>query len=174
MTSRWYAVQSIPQQESRAAGHLIQQGFEVFYPRCWRTVSTRNQYGRRTGSVLRPFFTGYLFVALGPDQAIYTVNKTIGVQRVVETMSGPLEIPLGVMTDLMARVDKDGMMSEPEAPAAPKLRVGEKRRITTGALEGLLAEIARVDDSANVRVFLEMFGSVREVTIPSEHLGKIA
>lgn len=60
----WYAAQVLPQKEGYAAMHLERQGFRTFFPRFYRTRT----HARKSETVLRSLFPGYIFVAFDVER----------------------------------------------------------------------------------------------------------
>jgi transcriptional antiterminator RfaH len=152
---RWYAVHTLPSAEVRAEGHLNRQGFRTFQPKRHKTV----RHARRSTTVEAPFFPRYLFIVL--DLARYgwrSVNGTFGVSRLVMRGDEPHPVPRGVVEALIASADQRGILQ-----LASKLQVGGAVRLMAGPFAEQLAILEELEDSARVRVLLDILG--RQVAI---------
>ena len=67
----WYAVYTQPHAETKAAEHLLRQGYSAYLPRYRTWVS----HARRRQPVLRPLFPRYLFA--GVDRASMPVDLAV-------------------------------------------------------------------------------------------------
>ena len=77
---RWYVAQTHPHAETKAAGHLMRQGFAVYLPRHLK----RRRHARRVENVPAPLFPRYLFIAVDmATQRWRSIHSTIGVTRMV-------------------------------------------------------------------------------------------
>ncbi|MEX0852708.1 MAG: transcriptional activator RfaH [Bauldia sp.] len=151
LSARWYAVHSQPHRERRAAAHLGLQGFRAFLPLHARTV----RHARRFRTVLAPFFPRYLFVemVLGRDRW-RSVNGTVGVARLVMEGDQPMPVAPGVVEALLALADSSGLLS-----LERRLEPGQRVRIVTGPLAGLVGQLAALDERGRVKVLLDVLGT---------------
>jgi transcriptional antiterminator RfaH len=173
---RWFAVMTRPNSERLADVRLRAQGYWTFFPfhrvRRRRRIAGTDKF--RVEWVERPYFVGYVFLGLRRGEELASVNDTPGVATVVYNGPEPLEVPHNVMDNLMARADGGGFVSnidmvEPErkrfAPGAT-VRFGDN-----SPLAGLLAQVA-VDAGKEISVWLEMFGSKRQMSVsPNQVVG---
>lgn len=159
---RWYVAFTKPQSETRAKLNLERQGYETVCPYEMRSV-TRS---RKVIRVKRPYFSRYIFVGVSNKLSIYPVRYTFGVSTIVDNGGVPLSIPQNVIDDLKSKTDSTGFFIKPVEPEKPRHRVGEIVKILQGPLEGFLCEIARVDDSEAIQVFIDLFGRRTETTLP--------
>ena len=103
--TRWFAVQTKPNQEDKAAFNLSRQGFGVYLPKYART----RRHARKVERVARPLFCGYLFVSLDTArQGWRSINSTLGVARLVSGGEAPSGVPETVIAALRARDGEDG------------------------------------------------------------------
>lgn len=80
MTVSWYLLQSKPREEGRAHDHLIQQGYDVFWPQVEVEKIIQGKIKMQTESM----FAGYLFVKLSDvNQNWAPIRSTRGVSRLV-------------------------------------------------------------------------------------------
>lgn len=77
---RWYVVYTRARGEAWAAGNLVRQDFEVYFPKIRQEV----RHARRIRSVLAPLFPRYLLVRLDTEnQRWRSVNGTFGVSHII-------------------------------------------------------------------------------------------
>lgn len=65
---QWYAIHTKPKQEGIAGLNYQRQGYHVYLPQL-RTIV---RHARRTTEKMVPFFPGYLFLHLPPEQRNWT------------------------------------------------------------------------------------------------------
>lgn len=162
MTSAaWYVVQTRPNAEDVAYGHLQRQGFQPYLPRYLKI----RRHARRIDRVPRPLFPSYLFVSLdlGADRW-RAVQSTVGVARLVCRGDEPAPVPRGVVEDFIAHQDEDGMLHL----GAPAFRAGQPVRILDGAFASLVGLCEGMTDNERVMVLLDMLGRKVRVSAPAE------
>ncbi len=162
----WYAVHTKPQKEGLVHMLLGLQGFETLYLHYPWTI----RHARRVKHIMRSYFPRYIFVEVGPGQAMADINNTIGVSTVVYMGDEPLEIPEPVIAELRLRADETGLLHltpEETNEQRRRYRRGQKVRITEGVLEGLEAVIG-VDAGHEVKVWMNLFQGRVQVSLPPE------
>lgn len=158
----WYVAFTKPQSEDRARINFERQGYHTVCPYEMRTIMR----SRKAITVKRPYFSRYVFVGVPGRLSIYSAKYTFGVSCIVENAGGPLSIPQNVIDDLRKKIDDNGFFIKPQEQDKPRHRVGEIVKILQGPLEGFLCEIARVDDSEAIQVFVDLFGRRTETILP--------
>jgi transcription elongation factor/antiterminator RfaH len=154
---RWYAVHTQPNRELRAKSQLENQGYEVFLPRCLKTV----RHARKLTNVAAPFFPRYLFVRLDLVQHRWrSVNGTFGVISLVMQGEKPHPVPRGVVEAMIASVDTSGFLCFKES-----LVLGTQVRLAAGPFAEQLGILDRLDDSGRVRVLLDIMGAAIPVYV---------
>ncbi|SHO65829.1 transcriptional antiterminator RfaH [Pseudoxanthobacter soli DSM 19599] len=168
----WVAVHTEARREWLAAEQLRGAGYAVFLPHFAGVVS----HGRRKIGVLRPLFGRYLFAGLRAGQAVGPISRMMGVSAVVYSGEAPLTVPGYVVGGLMMRCDSKGRMDVADPAVVRALaRVRGAQRvkaeegglavISRGPLRDLLVEIAEVDGSAAVTVWLRDAGTANQVRL---------
>lgn len=159
MTLRWYAVQSNPCCETKAAKGLREHGFTVFLPVETKWKRSRSKARERVNT---PLFTGYLFVGLGPWQSLYHVRQIDGVRGLVLTSDGvPAEIspilidgkPVHPIYDLEARQAAGEFDHTPAKRSA--FSQGDDARILAGPFKGHVGKMLSADDDGRVSLMLK-------------------
>lgn len=161
----WYVVRTKTGFEERAIRHLNNQGFETYLPRYRRQV----RHARKTKTVLRPLFPGYLFVKLDLGRHRWrSVNGTMGVICLVQFGETPDEVPTTLVDAFRAREDEGGAIDL--MPSG--LKKGDHVRVRDGALAEYTALLEDMPDNKRVILLLELMGREVRVTAPLESIAK--
>jgi transcriptional antiterminator RfaH len=157
-------VQTKPGQEDKAAFNLRRQGYGVYLPKYVRL----RRHARKTESVVRPLFSGYLFVAVDAGrQGWRSINSTLGVARLVAAADTPIAVPEAVIEGLRAREGKDGCVRlEPQR----HLKNGDKVRVTEGVFESFLGLYEGLTESERALVLIDFLGRKVRALIDPEAL----
>jgi transcriptional antiterminator RfaH len=157
---RWYAVQSNPVCEAKAARGLREHGFTVFLP--VETKWKRSTRTKRRERVNTPLFTGYLFVGLCPGQSLYHVRQIDGVRGLVLTSDGaPAEItPVQIRGEEVHPIyDLQSRQLAGEFDHTPAKRSafsqGDDARILAGPFKGHVGQMLSADDHGRVSLMLK-------------------
>lgn len=147
---RWFAVNTQPAAEAKATANLMRQGWATFYPRTLKTI----RHSRRIRTELRPFFPGYVFVALDPlRDAWRAVDSTYGVRQLVRQGETPSPLPQGIVEGLQAMMAEDGRIVFTSA-----LTAGDKVRFLAGPFADMIGSLERLDANGRVLVLLDLLG----------------
>ena len=156
----WYLAQMKPNSHVIANRNLTQQGFETFLPLQEETKRVRDRFVTRR----KPFFPGYIFVALDVKQGSWrAVNSTIGVTRLVSLGGTPTPLPDALVSELMARCDADGKLLPPR-----QLQPGDEVTLTKGPFADFVATVERITPDRRVWVLMEMMGAHTRLAIDAE------
>ena len=157
----WYAVHTHTRDEAKAMLHLRRQGFEVYLPQHLK----RRRHARRTDWVHAPLFPRYLFVRMDSGSVRWrAINSTIGVSYLVCNGERPSPVPPGVVEEIFARTDDDGMVQVSRNP----LKKGTPVQITDGTFCDHVGLFECADDNERVFILLELMGRQVKVRIPAE------
>lgn len=160
MSAAWYVVQTRPNAEEQAVGHLERQGFVPFLPRYLK----RRRHARKTELVARPLFPNYLFVSMDvAAQRWRAVQSTVGVSRLVCRGDMPAAVPDGVVEGLLRRRDDGGFIP---LVSRPVFAAGQPVRLTEGAFASLVGLYEGMTDRDRVTVLLDLLG--RKVRINAD------
>jgi transcriptional antiterminator RfaH len=158
----WYVVHTRPRRELMVAGLLDQSAAtEVFLPEAYQQIQNKRK--------LMPLFPNYLFVRLNVNESETAhINRTPGVVRLISFGDSAQPLPDSVISALrtqLERVNADGGI------AAHAFHVGDRVRLTDGALEGLEALFqGPMEPSRRVDVLLEFMGRLQEVRVDVSQL----
>jgi transcriptional antiterminator RfaH len=155
---RWYAVKSHPRKEAFALQHLERQGFGTYLPLVSEIVRLRT----RTQTVKKPFFPGYLFVALNLDVDRWrSVNGTLGVTGLVSFGERPAPTPRGLVERLRELTASSGELSFDD-----ELQPGAAVRVVGGPMDRFIGVFQGQDAGSRVRVLLTMLSREVSVSVP--------
>ncbi len=160
---RWYAVRCKPRRETEAAAEFARQGFEVWLPMELRLV----RHARKMERKPRPFFPGYLFLHLAPDERRWTtIRSTRGAIGAVHFGAHYPPVPDEVIERLKAMRDEQGFIrtsgEEVKAPFEP----GDRVRIRAGAMSGLEGVFQALDGEQRALVLLDLLRRQVRVHLP--------
>jgi len=108
--------------------HLVGQGYECFLPK-YKSV---RQWSDRRKEIESPLFPGYLFCRFNPLERL-PILKTPGVMEIVGCNRKPIPIDEQEIQAIQ-RMMESSLVRQPW----PYLEVGERVRIQSGALRGLV------------------------------------
>ncbi len=166
---RWFAVRSKPCKEFVAQVHYERQGLQTYLPQVMKT----RRHARKVEQVARPFFPGYLFLYLRPEErdwtAIASTRGAIGPVRFGDLIP---PVPDWVIRTLRYMEDGKGYI--------------RSRSLTEKFLQPGMQVAVTLDDQRRMRgLFLSFRGEDRalvlldilrrkvKTTVPVESLQKI-
>lgn len=165
--AEWFIVRTQSRAEERAVQHLNNQDFETYLPRYRKQV----RHARRTKTVLRPLFPGYVFVHVDIEhQRWRAINGTVGVIELVQFGDGPKPVDAAIVDAIRAREDADGAISL----GSNGFKKGDKVRVLEGAFADCTALLEEVSDQKRVFLLLELMGREVRVSLPTENLTKVS
>ncbi|MDH5523681.1 MAG: transcriptional activator RfaH [Desulfobulbaceae bacterium] len=159
----WYAIRSKPRMEEIARLNYERQGLKVYLPMIRKVV----RHARSKKEVLRPFFSGYLFLLLAPEEQNWvTIASTRGAIGAVCFGDQYIPMPDWIIDDLRAREDGGAISSA----------TLQKGRLTSGmvvqvrfdeenATQGVVYSMRGED---NVVVLLSLLNRQVKATVPLE------
>ncbi len=154
----WYVVYTQAQKEVLASQNLINQGFDVYLPRCRK----RRCHARRVDTVLAPLFPRYLFVRIDPLVRRWrSINGTIGVCYLLTEGPDPIALADGVIDTIRER-ELDGAV-QVQAPAFTK---GQRLCVTDGPFADLDGLFECTDENQRVILLLEFMGRLVRTRVP--------
>jgi len=158
----WFVVRLKTGAEERAAWHLKNQGYEAYLPRYRKEV----RHARRTQTVLRPVFPGYLFVCMDlGTQQWRSINGTMGVISLIQFGDKPSPISASIVDAIRMR-ENDGVVD-----LAPQgLKKGDLVRVRAGAFADHEALLEEVCDQKRVILLLDLMGREVRVSVSTEDL----
>lgn len=156
----WVAVNTHPRKERIAIDNLARQEFRTYCP----MINKQRGSGRRTMTVLRPLFPGYILVQVDLGfQRWRPLLSTIGVRRVIRC-GDRLSFIAGEFVEGLKAREIDGAIVKPESP----YRVGQEVKITVGAFDGLVAQILEMDERGRLVVLMDLLNQGVKVKIDAQ------
>jgi transcription antitermination factor NusG len=159
----WWAVYTRHQHEKCVAEMLLSKGSEVFLP-----LYTADRRRRdRTVRLALPLFPSYVFVRENPGMRL-AVLSTPGVHLIVTR--GPA---FGVIPDQEIENLRVAIAAERHIEPYPYFRIGNRVRITRGALQGLEGILIRQKGLCRVIVSIEMLAKSIAVEVDVAEIGAV-
>ena len=160
----YYALMTAPQREADVKAVLDKSGYRVLMPveQVWRRVSP---FSKRRKLVAYPLFPRYLIVGYAGGMPWLHLAGVRHVTGVVGFDGTPAKISGKDMCTILS------MTVAPRAVLNPHraLRAGDLAEITSGVFVGRIVKIEGLT-GRKARIFLDLFGTLKEVEIPVEAL----
>ncbi len=160
---KWFAVYTTPRHEKVVAKHFEFREIESFLP------LYREMHRWRNGckvNVEQPLFPGYIFVRIGGRDSSQVLSVP-GVRSIVGSGREPRALP-----DFEIESLRSGLHLRNFEPH-PYLAVGEKARITSGSLAGMVGVLARKKNSLRVVLTLELIMRSVAVEVDAGELERV-
>ena len=158
----WVVVATHANAEGQAVQNLKRQGYQCYCPR----IRVTRRHARRSETVERPFFPGYLFVRLDRTRDQWRpIMHSRGVRTVVRFGETLGVVPQGVIENLLARED-DGGLRLP--PAADRLEVGQRVSLNGTLFDDFVCTVQSIKPRDRVCVLLEVMQHAVKMVVPSE------
>jgi transcriptional antiterminator RfaH len=160
---QWFAIQTRVGKESYARAQFERQAFEVYLP----GILQRCSHAGKISWQQQPFFPGYLFLHLAPDEQRWTtIRSTYGAIGAARFGNYYPPVPDAVIHALQARHDDSGLIvlssSRPEAP----FKHGEKVRVIHGPMSDIEAVFQYMKGRDRVLVLMNLLGRQSKVELP--------
>jgi transcriptional antiterminator RfaH len=161
----WYVAQLRPNCLHLAVRGLARQGFGVFLP---KIASDK----KKTGGVELPWvplFPGYIFVRFDPARPAWrAINSTRGVSKLVGFGNdGPRSVPPGLIAELQARCNENGLLLAPD-----DLAPGDHVRILRGPFADFVTEIEQIEPDRRVWLLIEIMGRKTRLGVEIKDLAR--
>ncbi|HCC54582.1 MAG TPA: transcriptional activator RfaH [Desulfobulbaceae bacterium] len=144
----WFAIRAKPQKEQVARLHYQRQGYAVYLPMMLTIV----RHARRIEEKLKPFFPGYLFLHLAPEERNWVaISSTRGALGPICFGDHYLPVPDWIIVDLQAKEDGRGAVSLAEL---------QKKELTPG-----VAVAVRLDDDTSTQGLFYSFSGQDNVVV---------
>jgi transcription antitermination factor NusG len=161
---KWFAVYTTPRHEKAVARHFEFRRIESFLPLYMDMHRWKN--GCRV-NVEQPLFPGYIFARIGRRDSTQVLSVP-GVLLIVGSGREPLALP-----DLEIEALRSGLHLRKFEPH-PYLVVGEKARIKSGSLAGMVGVLARKKNSLRVVLTLELIMRSVAVEVDADELERVS
>ena len=158
----WIAVATHANAEGQAVQNLKRQGYECYCP----YTRVLRRHARRSETVHRPFFPGYLFVRLDLNRDQWRpIIYSRGVRSLVRFGDELGIVPDGVVEGLIAR-EEDGGLKPP--PASERLRVGQQVALHGTLFDDFICTVESIEARDRVCVLLDLMQQTVKLSVPSE------
>jgi transcription antitermination factor NusG len=155
--TQWFAVWTRSRHEKMAAAMLEAVGVTHFLP----LKSECHRWSDREKTVTQPLFDGYLFVRLNPTKdSRLQVLRAPGVAGLVGNQAGPQPIPDREIDNIRAV-----LAHNVEFSPHPFFNVGDRVRVTRGALAGIEGAFVRSHSDTKLVLSVEMIHQSIAVSI---------
>ena len=161
---KWFAVYTTPRHEKAVARHFEFRRIESFLPLYMEMHRWKN--GCRV-NVEQPLFPGYIFARIGRHDSTQVLSVP-GVLLIVGSGREPLALP-----DFEIEALRSGLHLRKFEPH-PYLVVGEKARIKSGSLAGMVGVLARKKNSLRVVLTLELIMRSVAVEVDADELERVS
>jgi len=159
---QWFAVRCRPGRECVARQELERQGFLVYLPQEQKLI----RHARTMQKLPRPFFPGYLFLHLAPNECRWTaIRSTPGAICAVHFGLYYPPVPEQVIAALQGLEDADGFIGEGEDPVSP-FKPGERVVVRDGQFSGIEGLFVCRNGNERAMVLLEMLQRQVKARLP--------
>ncbi|WP_035544531.1 MULTISPECIES: transcription termination/antitermination NusG family protein [Holospora] len=161
MNITWCVVHTQPLKESIAQKHLLDQGYEVYFPRFKKVC----RHARRVEEKLVPLFPRYIFLGLDLNLVRWrSINGTRGVSYLLMCDAlNPAQVEADVIYRLQEKEIGDGIVPISSLVNFVK---GEKVRILEGAFADQTGIFQSIDDNSRAQVLLTFLGREIKMSLP--------
>lgn len=176
MIVRWAAAYCEPRRELFARDELTARGYTVFCPfeRVTRRRKVAHRY--RLETVDLAVFAPYLFVKTAEFKAAAEVP---GVHSIVSVAGRPLTVPDRIISRLRAVSDEQGLVTKDitkpsfwfQGDIGHIFEFGVKSPLR--GFTGKISSLAELDETGELKAWVEMLGGEREISVPLSAVGHI-
>jgi transcription antitermination factor NusG len=160
---KWFAVYTTPRHEKAVARHFEFREIESFLPLFMEMHRWKN---RSRVNVEQPLFPGYIFARIGRRDSPQVLSVP-GVLLIVGSGRNPMALP-----DFEIEALRSGLHLRKFEPH-PYLVVGEKARIKSGSLAGMVGVLARKKNSLRVVLTLDLIMRSVAVEVDADELERV-
>jgi transcriptional antiterminator RfaH len=156
----WFVVQTQARSEEKARHHLANQGFTIYLPRYRRRI----RHARRSETVHRPLFPGYLFVRFDLGATRWrAINGTVGVHHILTNGELPQRVPEAIVQEIKAREDETGAVTLLPSSLAP----GQPVRLIDGPLAEVSGLFEEAQDDKRIVLLFTLLGREVRAVVPA-------
>jgi transcriptional antiterminator RfaH len=161
----WYVAQVRPNALHMAVRGLTRQGFGLFLPK----VASDKKKTAGVELPWTPLFPGYIFVRFDPTRPAWrAINSTRGVAKLVGFgAEGPRPVPRGLIGDLQARCNENGLLLAPN-----DLAPGDRVLVLRGPFADFVTEIERIEPDRRIWLLIEIMGRKTRVGVEFDDLAR--
>jgi len=150
---QWFAVRCRPGKEDAARREFEHQGMETYLPLELKMI----RHARKMEKKLRPFFPGYLFLHLAPEECRWTaIRSTRGAVGAVHFGAHYPSVPEQVLAALKGLEDSDGFVCRGGGDSISPFKPGESVTISEGQFSGIEGVFVCRNGDERAMVLLDM------------------
>lgn len=161
LTRHWHALYVRSRSEKKVLAQLEEMGIEAYLP----LVTTVRQWSDRRKKVEEPLFKSYVFVRSNAKEYLPILN-VYGVMRFVTFEREAVVVPDNQILAIKKFVEEYERGEEYKIKNDEDLKVGQKVRIITGSMKGLVGRIQTIHNKRHLLVYIEAVGQYLPVQIP--------
>lgn len=163
-TSHWFVIFAKPRQEDTAENNLINQGFNIFFPKL-KVLKRRNQ---KLKERIEPMFPGYIFISLDLEEENWLkIRSTKGVNKIVEFGGKPAKISGEFIKFIKDNCDSESIGTYDNNPQYVK---GDVVNISGGSFVGSEAIFQKELGKDRVELLINFASQYAKVTMHSKDL----
>lgn len=160
LTRHWHALYVRSRSEKKVLAQLEEMGIEAYLP----LVTTVRQWSDRRKKVEEPLFKSYVFVRSNAKEYLPILN-VYGVMRFVTFEREAVVVPDNQILAIKKFVEEYERGEEYKIKNDEDLKVGQKVRIITGSMKGLVGRIQTIHNKRHLLVYIEAVGQYLPVQI---------
>ena len=161
LTRHWHALYVRSRSEKKVLAQLEEMGIEAYLP----LVTTVRQWSDRRKKVEEPLFKSYVFVRSNAKEYLPILN-VYGVMRFVTFEREAVVVPDNQILAIKKFEEEYERGEEYKIKNDEDLKVGQKVRIITGSMKGLVGRIQTIHNKRHLLVYIEAVGQYLPVQIP--------
>jgi transcription termination/antitermination protein NusG len=165
-TGSWYAAQTRPRHEKKAAQELAAKNIHTFLP----LVIEQRQWSDRRQVVHVPLFASYVFFRGGQTTSRAAVLSIAGVVQIVGSRGIGLPIP-DEQIDAIRAIISDNVPFTRQPYTG--LNVGQRVRIVGGSLDGIEGTLVKHNDNRSVVISFTSIQKSIAIQVAGYHLQAI-
>jgi transcription antitermination factor NusG len=147
-TRAWFAVQTWPRYEKKAASELQNRGVHVFLP----LLESKHQWSDRQRLIQSPLFPSYIFVRIPETKEMrVAVLRANGVTGFVGVRGSGIPIPESEIESVRTVLAQGAFVQ-----AHPFLHVGNRVRVRGGSLDGVEGVLVAKNDDLSLIVSVQI------------------
>ncbi len=158
---KWYAICTNSRAEKKVHSNLLSDGFESFLP----LVTTVRQWSDRKKIVLKPLFPSYVFVNINTSLEFHKAISVNGACACIHFGRDYAIVSEKEINQIKLLVGDSNIMDI--EVNTQNLKVGEKKKIMFGPLNGMECEILNINNINKIVVRIESLQQCITAVVPS-------
>ncbi len=167
-SSGWHVVYVRSRWEKKVHESLKEISLETFLP----LAKTIKQWSDRKKVVLKPLLPSYVFVNLNSPMEFHKTLSVDGVCSFIRFGKEYAKVTDKEINNLRSLVEDKNIMDLQTENNLPK--IGDKRIISFGSLEGIECEVIKVNNSNKIVVRIDSLQQNIIATVPTSYVSELA